>query len=138
MSKTQAVFYCDNRGIEPVDVFVDGLPAKAAAKIDAVIDEHLNGRHSKAPPPDFPISSQVVGELRELRVRFARTRYRILYQRSANLVVLLHGIEKNTGAIPQAEIATAKKRMADFKQRMDALPRRKPRAAGKDAPPPSR
>jgi hypothetical protein len=34
--------------------------------------------------------------LRERRVRFANTRYRILYQRSENLVVLLHAIEKNS------------------------------------------
>ncbi len=138
MSKTQAVFYRDKRGIEPVDAFVDSLPSKAAAKIDAAIEEHLNDRDPKAPPPEHPITSQVEGELRELRVRFARTRYRILYQRSENLVVLLHGIEKDTAKIPAGDVATAKKRMADFKGRMDAQPRRKPRAAGKDAPPTGR
>jgi phage-related protein len=138
VSKTQAVFYRDKRGNEPADEFIDALPPKAAAKIDDAIDEHLNGKDPKAPPPEFPTTSQVDGELRELRVRFGKTRYRILYQRSGNLVVLLHGIEKNTGALPAGDTATAKKRMADFKARMDAVPRRKPRAAGKDAPPPSR
>ena len=68
-------------------------------------------------------------------VRFADTRYRILYQRSGNLLVLLHDFEKTTGSIAGADIELAKKRMSDFKGRMDAKPRRRPRAAGKDAPP---
>jgi hypothetical protein len=53
-----------------------------AAKIDAYIEEHLNGMPPDAPPPPFPITSQIDGETRELRVRFADTRYRVLYQRS--------------------------------------------------------
>lgn len=81
---------------------------------------------------------EVEGELRELRVRFANTRYRILYQRSENLIALLQAIEKQTGAIPEADIELAKRRMADFKRRMDAERRVPPRAAGKDAPSKSR
>ena len=55
---------------------------------------HIRARSAA---PAFPITSQLEGEL---RVRFANTRYRILYQRSENLVVLLHAIEKDTGADP--------------------------------------
>lgn len=132
---TQAVYYRDKRGGEPVNEFIGGLPAKRAAKIDDYVEEHFNGLPADAPPPEFPVSSQIEGELRELRVRFANTRYRILYQRSGNLIVLLHAFEKNTGAVPAAEKTLAKQRMADFKQRMDARPRRRPRAAGRDAPP---
>ncbi len=132
MAETQAIYYRDKLGIEPVDRFIEALPVKRAAKIDARIDEHLNGRAPEAPPPEFPISSQIEGELRELRIRFANTRYRILYQRSGNLIVLLHAFEKNTGVVPASEKVLAKRRMADFKRRMDAEPRRPPRAAGKD------
>jgi phage-related protein len=135
MAGTQAIYYQDKRGSEPVDEFVEALPAKRAAKIDDYIEEHLNEQPSDAPPPEFPISSQIEGELRELRIRFANTRYRILYQRSGNLIVLLHAFEKNTGSVPAAEKALAKRRMADFKRRMDARPRKPPRAVGKDAPP---
>lgn len=103
-------------------------------KIDGCVEEHLNGQTPDAPPPEFPISSQIEGELRELRIRFAKTRYRILYQRSGNLIVLLHAFEKNTGAVPTSEKALANRRMADFERRMDAKPRKSPRAAGKDAP----
>ena len=138
---TQAVFYRDAKGAEPVDVLLEGLLATqplAAAKIDAAIEEHLNGRRPNAPPPEFPVSSQIDGELRELRVRFGRTRYRLLYQRSGNLVVLLHLLEKNTGPVPVRYIDTARRRMADFRARMNASRRRPPRAAGRDAPPRSR
>lgn len=138
VSQTKAIYYRDKGGVEPVDRFIDGLPPKRAAKIDDYIEEHLNGRSSDAPPPEYPITSQIEGELREMRVRFANTRYRILYQRSRNLIVLLHAFEKDTGAVPAAEKMTAKRRMADFKRRMDAEPRMPPRAAGQDARPASR
>lgn len=139
--QTQAVFYRDAEGVEPVDAFLEELLESSplvVAKIDDAIEEHLNGRKPGAPPPEFPISSQIDGELRELRVRFGRTRYRLLYQRSGNLIVLLHLFEKNTGVVPARHVETAKKRVADFQARMNAAPRRSPRAAGRDAPPKSR
>jgi phage-related protein len=134
MAHTQSVYYRDPDGREPVADFTDALPAKHAAKIDGFVQEHLNGRDARSPPPEHPISSQIDGELRELRVRFADTRYRLLYQRSGNLIVLLHGFRKDTGAVPAGETALAKGRMADFAARMDATPRRPPRAVGRDAP----
>lgn len=138
MAQTQAVYYRDQRGSEPVDQFIEALPANRAAKIDDYVEGHLNGKPPDAPPPEFPITSQIQGELRELRVRFANTRYRILYQRSEDLVVLLHAIEKDTGAVPRSDIKLAKRRVADFKHRLDAERRVPPRAAGKDAPSKSR
>jgi phage-related protein len=134
VARTQAVYYRDSHGAEPVDDFIRALPPKRAAKVDDFIEEHLNGRPPQDPPPPFPVSSQIDGELRELRVRFANTRYRILYQRSENLVVLLHAIEKDTGALPRSDIDLARQRMADFKNRMDASRRIPPRPAGGDAP----
>ena len=75
MARTQAIYYRDARGGEPVDDFINALPGKQAAKIDDQIEEHLNGKRPNDPPPEFPVSSQVRGELRELRVRFADRRY---------------------------------------------------------------
>ena len=49
-------------------------------------------------------------------------------------MVLLHALEKDTGTVSQRDIELAKQRMADFRRRMDAIRRRPPRAAGKDAP----
>ena len=137
MAATQAVFYRDRHGVEPVERFVAALPGNCIRKIDEWINENLNGRPADAPPPPFPISSQIEGELRELRVRVGKTRFRILYQRSGNLIVLLHAFVKSTSAVPKSEKALAHRRMADFKRRMDAEIRVPPRAAGRDAPPSS-
>src|SRR2546428_13922017 len=104
MARTQAVYYRDQRGNEPVDRFIESLPTKQAAKIDDYIEEHLNDNPPGAPPPAFPISSQIEGVLRELRVRFGNTHFRVLYQRSGNLIVLLHAIEKKTGSVPASVI----------------------------------
>ena len=134
MAGTQGIFYRDKHGNEPVAQFIDALAAKRGAKIDSFLAEHLNERPLEAPPPEFPVTSQIEGELRELRVRFGNTRYRILYQRSDNLIVLLHAFEKNSGSVPSGHIEIAKKRMADFRCRMDAEPRTPPRAVGRDAP----
>ena len=139
--RTQAVYYRDKTGREPVNAFLDALATtnpRAAAKIDDYVEEYLNEKGASAPPPEHPISSQVDGELRELRVRFARTRYRILYRRSGLLVVLLHIFEKDTDKLAVRDRELAVKRFEDFNARMDAEPRRRPRAAGHDAPPKTR
>lgn len=67
-------------------------------------------------------------------MRFGKTRYRLLYRRSGQLVVLLHLFEKNTEKLPARERELATRRFADFKARMDAERRVPPRAAGRDAP----
>lgn len=60
--------------------------------------------------------------------------YRVLYRRSKRLIVLLHVFPKKTGKLPRAEIEIARRRWDDFKARMNARPRKPPRAAGRDAP----
>ena len=107
MPETQAVYYRDARGREPVDAFLEALRPSAA---------------------------QIDGALRELRCHYGKRLFRVLYQRSGNLFVLLHVIEKTTGAVPVADIALAKSRFADFQARMGADPRVPPRPAGHDAP----
>src|SRR4051812_19391595 len=130
MAGTQAILYRDKHAVEPVNRFIGALPEKRARKIDDYIEEYLNGRSLDSPPPEFPVTSQIEGELRELRVRFGNTHYRILYQRSGGLIVLLHAFEKRSGAVPAAAKELAKRRMDDFSRRMDATPRKPPRAAG--------
>jgi phage-related protein len=82
----------------------------------------------------FPHSSQVKGELRELRCHFGRELCRVLYRRSGNLIVLLHIFRKDSAGIPEGEIRVPQERWEDFKARMNAKKRRPPRAAGRDAP----
>ncbi len=138
MPETQAVFYRDPKGHEPVDAFIDDLtPVRAQIAVDEAIDL-LNGLKPTAPPLAFPHSSQLEGDLRELRCHYGRRLFRIFYQRSGNLFVLLHAIEKHTGPVPERDKATARDRFRDFKARMNAPHRAPPRAAGHDAPPKER
>ncbi len=127
------MYYRDSNGVEPVNDFIDALAPERQEELDFKIGL-LNRLTSTDPPLPFPHSSQVDGQLRELRCHYGRDLYRIFYQRSASLFVLLHAIEKRTGALPEGDIEVAKARFEDFRERMDAKPKRPPRAAGHDAP----
>lgn len=147
---TRAVFYRATDGSEPVAEFLDrefptelrkknpsARELQAAATKRVTIDlqiDRLNGLANHDPPLPFPHTSQIDGPLRELRCHYGRAHYRILYRRSGNLLALLHMIRKTSAAVPRAEIEIAKGRWKDFKGRMDARPRKPPRAAGEDAP----
>lgn len=133
MGALQAVYYRATDGREPVRDFLDKLAVETQAAIDNQVDR-LNLLSDEIPHLPFPHSSQVEGELRELRCHYGGSHYRVLYRRSGRLIVLLHVSAKRSAKIPKREIETARKRWADFKARMDANPRRPPRAAGHDAP----
>ena len=94
----------------------------------------MNGRPDNAPPPSFPVTSQLEGALRELRCHVGSSLYRILYRRSGNLFVFLHVIRKDTRRVARQDIDLAERRWRDYKLRMDAPHRRGPRPVGKDAP----
>jgi len=134
VAQMQAVYYRAPDGSEPVDAFIERLrDAAKQAALDNQI-ERLNTLRPNDPPLPFPWSSQLEGELRELRCHYGSEHYRVLYRRSKNLFVLLHMFRKDTGQVPEAELQIARQRWADFKARMDAQRRRPPRAAGHDAP----
>ncbi len=133
MAPFHAVYYRAPDGIEPVRDFLDALSDEVAASL-ALQVERLNMLSDDLPHLPFPHSSQVDGELRELRCHHGRQLFRILYRRSGSLLVLLHVFSKRTAKIPASEIKVANERWDDFKKRMDANPRRPPRAAGHDAP----
>lgn len=129
----QAVYHRAADGSEPVREYVDGLGDRRRAVLLNQIDR-LNLLTDAIPHLPFPHSSQVEGELRELRCHVGSELYRILYRRSERLIVLLHVFRKKTRKIPEAEVRVARDRWEDFRKRMQAAPRRPPRAAGHDAP----
>lgn len=133
MTHFQAVFYRDPGGIEPVREFIHALDDDEQAALDNQIDR-LNLLSDELPHLPFPHSSQVEGELRELRCHFGRNLYRILYRRSERLIVLLHVFAKRSTKIPERDIQIARDRWEDFTARMNVDPRIPPRAAGRDAP----
>jgi phage-related protein len=129
----QAVYYRSPDGQEPVRALIDELAVETQVAIDNQVDR-LNLLSDEVPHLPFPHSSQVEGELRELRCHYGRSHYRVLYRRSGQLIVLLHFFAKRSAKIPNREIEIARKRWGDFEARMDANPRRPPRAVGHDAP----
>jgi phage-related protein len=134
MALMQAVYYRAADGVQPVRDFVQALrPLAARVVIENQIDR-LNLCSDDGPPLPFPHSSQVEGDLRELRCHYGNRHYRVLYRRSRNLFVLLHMFPKTTALIPPREIKKAKERWVDFVARMGTRPRIPPRAAGHDAP----
>lgn len=133
MTNFHAVFYRDRDGREPVRDFIAALDDEQQAALDNQIDR-LNLLNDTVPHLPFPHSSQVRGELRELRCHYGRQLYRILHRRSDRLIILLHIFAKRSAKIPEREIDVAAERWDDFKARMDAEPRVPPRAAGRDAP----
>ena len=128
-----AVYYRTADGTQPVDEFIEALDARRQAALDLQI-ERLNLLGPRQPHLPFPHSSQIEGELRELRCHFGSEHYRILYRRSRSLIVLLHMFRKDTGQVPEREKEIARARWSDFVARMNVSPRRPPRAAGRDAP----
>lgn len=133
MARFRAVYYRARDGSEPVSRFIDRLTVKRQVVLDNQIGR-LNMLGTEFPHLPFPHSSQVQGELRELRCHVGRELYRVLYRRSKTLIVLLHIFRKDSGRIPPAEIQIAQDRWEDFKTRMDAVQRTPPRAADHDAP----
>jgi phage-related protein len=133
VKQMRAVYYRDRDGVEPVSDFIDHLGPGIQSEIDWHISL-LNRLYENDPPLAFPYSSQIEGELRELRSKYGRRLYRILYRRSRNLFVLLHIFEKFTGSVPDAEKRIAMDRWKDFRARMRVNPHVPPRPGGRDAP----
>jgi phage-related protein len=133
MANFTPVFYRQTDGSQPVQDFLRDLPPKVRPKVRNQIGR-LSLCSDEMPHLPFPHSSQVDGELRELRCHFGGQAYRVLYARSERLLVLLHAFAKNSKQIPRGDIELGRQRFEDFRRRMDESPRRRPRAAGGDAP----
>jgi phage-related protein len=133
MSPFQAVYYRAPDENEPVREFLQSLDKKRRVSLRNQI-ARLNLLSDETPHLPFPHSSQVDGELRELRCHFGAEHYRVLYRRSERLIVLLHAFRKTSAKLPTSEVDTARTRWQDFQARMNTKPRRPPRAAGHDAP----
>ena len=131
---TQAVYFRDEKGREPVREFVwSTLDSQARHLVKDQI-EQMNKLRDDLPPLPFPVTSQIEGGLRELRCHSGSELFRILYRRSGNLFVLLHIIRKGSRTVPRRDIELAQRRWREYKRRMDAPERHGPRPVGKDAP----
>ena len=123
-------YYRDASGAMPVKDFIDAHRADIRAKIN----QHIELLNKLGETLDYPHTSQVDGELRELRCWSGRRHIRIYYRRSGRFAVLLHAIDKREKRLPRADTALANARWADFKGRMNAEKRTAPRPLGSDSP----
>jgi len=106
MEDEYKIKFYKNRGTdeEPVRDFINNLNKKTRAKIRQYLEllRFSEGYLSE------PYARHIIGKIRELRVRFARDRYRIFYfTLSGKNIILLHVFHKNTKKTPNKEINKA-------------------------------
>ena len=123
-------YYRRRNGSEPVREFI----AQFDAESRRAIDNYIGRLVMFGPVLNYPSSSQVEGELRELRPDMGNTHYRILYRRSRDMFILLHGFIKRGSRIERSEIEEAERNWVDFQERMGEDPRRPPSPLGHTAP----
>ncbi len=75
------VFYRTSDGSEPVKDYLDGLTDRDFA----ILENQLERLETFGPMFPFPYSSQVEGDLRELRCHIGSRNVRFLYRRSENI-----------------------------------------------------
>lgn len=108
-------FFEDEDGC-PVREFLDGLDKPRRAKVVAVVALLAE----QGPTLPFPYSSQVRGKIRELRTRYGKDRYRVLYFGApGRTFALLHALEKSTEKIPEGDIKIAEARMKAYLMRLE-------------------
>lgn len=111
----QVDFYVEDDDSAPVEEFLDSLPERVRAKALAVIKL----LEKEGPRLPFPYSSQVEGQIRELRTQYAKEKIRILYfGDSRRVFVLLHGIIKRTEKLSDSDKRTADLRMNSHLDRL--------------------
>jgi phage-related protein len=111
----QIEFFENDNGDPPVRDWLDSLPEEVRGKLAA----RVNLLKEHGPKLDYPHTSQIEGKLREIRFRFGKTRYRVLYFFGPNRVgVLLHGFTKNTDALEESDKDIGRSRMNRHLERL--------------------
>jgi len=103
-------FYRNARGESPAFDFVDKLPVRERAVVTRVIG--LLERYG--PLLRMPYARHLEADLWELRAGAGRVLY-FLYDNGR--FILLHAYRKKTDKTPAREIATARRRMRDYRER---------------------
>ena len=101
-------------GRRPVQEFVDALDARSKAKIARTLDllEELGVKLG------MPYAKHVEGDMWEIRTRVGSNQYRIIYFLFAGgAFILLHGLLKKSGQIPQRDLRMARDRRTEFLKR---------------------
>jgi len=114
----KVIFYNDDKGIEPVRIFLNKLPRKHREKISVYI-----ALLEEKKPVELSVDQHYknLGHypgLWEIRVDFAKNFYRIFYSYIENEnIILLHGYYKDTNETPQKDIDIALKNKANWERK---------------------
>jgi phage-related protein len=105
-------FYRDPKtGRRLVLEYIEGLTEREQAKVSKYI-EFLREHDGYL---EEPYSKHIKGKIRELRVDFARNRYRIFYfVFIEKTIILLHAFLKKTAKTPNSEIKKAEENYSKF------------------------
>ena len=107
----QIILYTTEQGGSPIDKFLDELDKKSRAKVEA----YLSLLEEQGPNLKRPYADHVRGKMRELRVLYSGTQYRILYFfHAGSRIILVHAFAKKTQQLRESDIALAERRMVDW------------------------
>lgn len=113
---TRVVFYREKSGRVPIEKWLTDLPRRHYAKCLSSIRRLRRLGHSLRHPHAHTLKNGIC----ELRPRYGRVRYRILYfWHGKGTVVISHGFVKKTAAVPEREIQRALDRKRLFEQNPD-------------------
>lgn len=107
-------YYQTVSGKTPVAEFIDSLDVKSRARVARTLDL----LEEFGIDLGMPYVRHLENQLRELRIRHARNRYRIIYfLYTGRTFVLLHGFVKKTGPVPRSDMEIAESRRDDYLKR---------------------
>jgi phage-related protein len=107
-------YYESRLSRSPVEEFIDSLDSKSKAKVAKTLDllEEFGVELG------MPYVEHIEKQLWELRVRYGRNRYRVIYfLYDGRTFVLLHGFAKKTATVPRADLEIAETRRNDYLSR---------------------
>lgn len=108
------VLYSAQSGHSPVREYLDALPGRETARLSRALDL----LEAKGLDLGAPHVRSLGGKLWELRV-MGTLQHRVLYfATTGRTLVLLHAFTKKTPRTPSMELETAKRRMAEYLERV--------------------
>lgn len=112
MASVDIIFYREEEEI-PAKEFIDSLSAKPLAKGRKLLEELSKKGHDLRRPHADILRDGIY----ELRWRDVKVQYRLLYFfHGQGIVVVSHGIQKKSDAVPKMEIERAIKRKGNFQK----------------------
>ncbi|MGN0386754.1 MAG: type II toxin-antitoxin system RelE/ParE family toxin [Lachnospiraceae bacterium] len=115
MTEYEVVFYEKDNGECPVEEFITSLDVKRRAKMIGLLELLEEKGNQLREPYSKPIEDGIF----EVRCKVGNSITRVLYFfYHKGKIILTNGFVKKTQKIPPEEIKLAKKRRADFMERM--------------------